>query len=389
MHAELELYAADGARTTVERELLIALLTETAPASNLLPVQMNALALLLRRNGSSFRLCASYDEREAPFAWEPLQGEPPQRWSRNLPALPELQFFGLGSAYAQFCVERDRARSGRYPEWLATTGCNSSDYVELLDRLVAAWSLQPPVRREKRSTQSGGLLVAHDWASMVRLVRFSELARAGERHGYDSSYVYGIHCAPRAPADRTFHYTQVVPEVPEPTALSNLLTFEATLDPGCIEAWRLEDLSEHGLGAGADCVPTWAKVGMMLAVRFAENVDWEIAIVRRIACLETGRCMIGMARCKGPVLAARLYAGVVKSTDNRAQREEHQDMLQYEVLVAPERTLLIQGGRYDPQWKYTLRTRSRLEVVSMNRFLERGLNFERVKYGSVDAVRAA
>jgi hypothetical protein len=99
--------------------------------------------------------------------------------------------------------------------------------------------------------------------------------------------------------------------------------------------------------------------------------------------------MIGMARCKGPVLAARLYAGVVKSTDNRAQREGHQDMLQYEVLVAPERTLLIQGGRYDPQWKYTLRTRSRLEVVSMNRFLERGLNFERVKYGSVDAVRAA
>jgi hypothetical protein len=158
MHAELELYAADGARTTVERELLIALLTETAPASNLLPVQMNALALLLRRNGSSFRLCASYDEREAPFAWEPLQGEPPQRWSHNLPVLPELQFFGLGSAYAQFCVERDRARSGRYPEWLATTGCNSSDYVELLDRLVAAWSLQPPVRREKRSSQSGGLL---------------------------------------------------------------------------------------------------------------------------------------------------------------------------------------------------------------------------------------
>ena len=56
LHAELELYPGDGSRTTVERELLIALLAETAPVSNLLPGQMSALARLLRANSSEFRL---------------------------------------------------------------------------------------------------------------------------------------------------------------------------------------------------------------------------------------------------------------------------------------------------------------------------------------------
>ncbi len=391
LSAEMELYPDTDARTTIERELLCALLAEMAPMPNLLPAQMHALDTLLRLHAASFRLAAGYDELETPFAYEPERGKPPQRWLKELPVTRGLKFFGVGAAYTALRAAKDEASSPqKMPAWLSKTRCSSEDYRELLERLVSAWSLNPPHRRHRREPCAGEILVAHDWSEIRRLVKFSELARSGRSHGYESTNIYGINSSPRKPMDRTVADPGLMQPVIPPGPLANLASFERMLSEGVVETWKLADSSEAGLGAVSNSPRSWAKVGMMIAYRYPDSVEWQLALIRRLNCSDTDRLTIGMTKMPGSVCSARLRLGagmgnhpILGNTDPTT--------IEYDALVIndTEQTLLIPAGVFDRSWMYTLFWDNRRDVVKMETSLERGLNFERVQLTQVPDARAA
>ena len=385
----VEEYPGTGLSTTIEREMLVALLVEVAPTANLLPGQMHALDHLLRLYSSFYRIADTFDEQGRPFAYEPARNEAPRRWLMGLSSRAGVRFFGVSGAYAELCKERDRARASHsLPEWLGATRCTVDDYEDLLNRLVAVWSLRPPQRRQRREPCAGEILVAHDWADIRRLIKFGELARSGRSLSYDNN-VFGINNTIKAHGDSTVrdpHQTATTSQ----EMLANLVSFEKSLDQDATEPWLMTDSSQDGLGASAVTDCPWVKVGMMIAIRRPDSVEWQIALVRRLNKLANNRLSIGLAKLPGPLVCARLRLGV-GAVDYSRPIARNDSTVEYDALMLQDtvNTLLLPVGVVDTTWKYTLTANNRQDTIKMERLIQRGLNFEHVEMSVVEAARAA
>ncbi len=386
----VEPYPGAAMNMTIERELLTALLIEVAPTANLLPAQILALDSLLRLHADHYRISDRYDAQANAFAYEPSRNAPPQRWLPGLQIRPEVRFFGVGDAYAELCKARDEAGSLRsLPQWLRQARCSADDYAGLLDRLVVRWSPEPPRRRHQSEPCTGEILVAHNWADIRRLVKFSELAITGRSLGYDTN-VYRINSTVRGLSDSALSNPHASQPVIPKEALANLLSFEKSMGNGTTETWNLTDSSESGIGATAESDCAWVTVGMVVAYRRRESVDWQIALVRRLNRSANGRLSIGMARIGNKVCSARLRLGV-EAVDYSKSITSRVPDIEYDALMPQDAvsTLLLPVGVFDQTRKYTLTCEDRQHVVKMEKSLERGPNFERIEISTVEMLRAA
>lgn len=389
--AELEQYPGMEVKTSIEREMLTALLIGVAPTGNLIPSQMHALDRLLRVYMGYYRISDNYDEQARPFGYEPSRNESPRRWLKGLPSRRGVRYFGVGGAYVELCNALEQARSSReVPAWLASTRCNAEDYRELLERLVAEWSLQPPQRRQRRDACDGEILVTYAWGDIQRLIKFGELARSGRSLAYDTAKVYGINSAVRPRMEAPMRDPASDGPTSTQEMLANLVSFEKSLDHDATEPWSLTDMSEGGIGATAAADCTWVRVGMMVAYRRPDSIDWQIAFVRRLNKLASNRLAVGMTKSAGTVSAARLRLGV-GSIDYSRAISRNEAVVEYDAVMLQEEscTLLLPIGVVDTNWKYTLTANDRHTIIKMDRSVQRGLNFEQVEISTVEAVRAA
>ena len=371
-----------GVTTTIERELAAALLMEMAPTGNLLPAQIQALDHVLRQYAGYYTIADTYDEQIRPFIYEPSKNESPRRWLGDREPPRGARYFGIGGAYVELSKACDDARNaGRVPDWIGQTRCTADDYRDLLERLVAAWSQQPPSRRERREPCPGEILVAHDWSHMRRLVNFGELAKSGHSLLYDLSNAHSMSDSVlrgRSEIFRDFTTQEV--------SLANLRSFEQTLAADATDLWSLSDESENGIGATAAATCPWPRIGMIVALRRSESVKWEIAFIRRLNFTPNHRLAIGMTRVPGVVYAARLQFGV-EAPDYSIALQPKDPLVEHDAIVTVEdgfRTLLLPIGVVDDAYKYTLYWNNRREIVKVERSLERGLNFERVEISEAD-----
>ena len=383
-------YPDGAAGTTIEREMLIALLVEVAPTANLLPAQMHALYLLLKRHADHYRVADTYDEQGRPFAYESGRNEAPRRWLMGVPSRTGVRFFGVSGAYVELCNERDRVKAAHgAPDWLKETRCTIDDYRDLLDRLVSVWSLKPPQRRQRREPCAGEILVAHDWTDIRRLVKFGELARAGRSVGYDNN-VLGINNTIKAHTGSTLNDPNEISQTVSQEMLANLVAFEKSLDQDATEPWLMTDSSEDGLGAAAVSDCPWVKVGMMVAIRRPETIEWQLMLVRRLNKLGNNRLSIGLTKLPGTLLCARLRLGV-GAVDYGRSITRNESAVEYDALMLQDtvNTLLLPVGVVDTTWKYTLTANRRQDTIKMERLIRRGLNFDHVEIAVVETVRAA
>ena len=382
--ASLEQYPGAGVKTTIERELLAALLLEVAPTANLLPPQMHILDRLIRLYTAYGSISDTYDERARPFAHDPSRNEPPRRWLKGLQVRTGLRFFGIGTAYGELCKACEDAKNARtIPEWIGRTPCTAADYHELLQRLVAEWSQQPPSRSQPREPLPGEILVAHDWADIRRLVAFGELARSGQSLTYDTSKVNSI-------TDTLARSAELSRDLTDEEMLANLRSFEQSLDSDATDSWSLTDYSERGVGATATITCAWLKVGMLIAWRREDSIAWEIGVIRRLSSTADHRLSIGMATLPGKTYAGRLRLGVGLRDYSRSIGRSGPD-LEYDALLVDDTAymLLVPIGALDTTCKYTLHWNKRQDPVKIERPVDRGPNFERVEISIPDAARRA
>jgi hypothetical protein len=377
----IELYPRTGQTSSFEREYLVALLFEAAPFANLLPSQMVALDVILRRYAANYQFSDHYRDA-TPFVLD-LQGEPvARRWLKDLPAREGLRFFGVAAAYSQLAQLRKQARASReIPDWLRAAQLDTESYRLLLDLLVSHWSVEPPLRLQRRTRAEGEVLVAHGIDHVRRMIAASEYAKAGGRLSYEDNTPYDYKIFRRL---RFGSVEEPKPQEAPAKAVSPLETlqrFELEGDRQMTERWTVADVSESGLGAMVHAHGGWARVGMLIGFRHLDSLDWHVAIVRRLSRSSRGRLSVGLKMIPGTPCCARLR---VKTSDaasawlgSATSGESHLDcvMLRHDDGTA---SLLLEPGRFKGELHCMISFEKRWHSVRLESCMQHGYDYEQV-----------
>jgi hypothetical protein len=387
-NASLVLYADEPEETSLLCEYLATLVFEMVPLPNLLPAQVHAADLLLRRYSQEYRLANAYDAAAAPFAIDPAAGVPPQRWLEGLPVKHGKRFFGLGGACQYILDEREQAKNARIAApWLAPSQLSVERYRELLDRLLEQWGPKTPARRQRRDAESTEVLIAHDFTHIRKLIALSHLAKNGQSSEYDR---WKLTLLPGTVPRRGTEPAQgrstdaVRPE----EALKNLEVLESKLEHELFETWSLCDSSVDGLGAEAAGKGEWVKVGMLMGYRLPASAEWSLAVVRWLRRSGDERVRVGLRKLQGTAFGARVNINDPRQSNAHIPGAPtvHYDAIE---LDAQPSCLLLAPGVFDPSWRYTLSVGNRWDFVRMNRCIECALDFELVEFTVISSQQAA
>jgi hypothetical protein len=387
--AVTSLYGDELEQTSLERELLVMLMFQAAPIANLLPSQHHALDLLLRRYAEHFEMRDRFDPEARPFVIESSDNWRPVRWLPGRKERAGMKFFGPGFAGVEFLRERDRLASTRkVPHFAAPSGVALPLFRDLLDRLIHHWSLAPPTRRNRRSASEGTILVARDLTHIHRLVGFSELARSGHSLGRDANSDYAVDAILRAREMPDRNYATAPAKPPsDAEALENLKSYEDALGRDATMTWTLIDSSDAGLGAET---LTWGPrltVGLLVAFRHPDSIDWKLATVRRLSRGEGAKIRVGLELIEGHPLPVRLsLERGTTAAELTLGPALHYDALK---LVGATASLIVPPGVFGASWHYRLNEQRRWNVIEVAAQRESGLDFERAQFSVVEASKAA
>ncbi|HEY6822594.1 MAG TPA: hypothetical protein VI321_11300 [Burkholderiales bacterium] len=295
-------YPGESDKCSTHNEYVCGLLLETAPLGSLLPTQIECLDLLVHRYAGALAFSDS-PSVQAPFCFDLERPASPQRWLPGLPKRPGTRFIGAGSMAAELQGMAEKARAaGEVPSWAVPSECDLEGFVSLLRVLREHWSPTPPQRRDRRMTGATEVLLVHGLVQARRMVAASELARAGvvqEPAVQDKSRTHRqfdkIRFGSVNPDKTTTGKLQKKAFVPPKTLLDRM---ETAGDKQLMQRSSVADTSDSGIGVSIPASATWARLGVLVGYRFPDSLDWQVAIVRRIARI-SGQLSVGLERLTG------------------------------------------------------------------------------------------
>ena len=295
-------YPKEPDRFSTHQEYVCGLLLETAPLGSLLPTQIECLDLLVHRYASGLAFSDSPSE-QAPFCFDLERPGSPQRWLPGLARRPSTRFIGPGPMAAELDSIGEKARgAGEVPSWAVPSECDLDGFLALLRALRAHWSPTPPQRRHRRTAAAAEVLLVHGLVQARRMVAASELARTGTA---PAPVVQD-----KARSNRQFDKIRFGSVNPDKTTTGKLLKtafvppkqllekMETAGDKQLMHRSSVADTSDSGIGVSIPGHATWARLGVLVGYRFPDSLDWQLAIVRRIARV-SGQLSIGLERLTG------------------------------------------------------------------------------------------
>ena len=378
----IELYPGTDYQTTFEREYLIALLFEAAPIANLVPAQMFALDLILRRYAANYQFSDRYHD-STPFVFDLEGATVAKRWLKGLSPRPGLRFFGVADAYGQLVELCEQAKKSRQrPHWLDSARLDVDSYRALLDLLVSHWSVQPPQRRHRRNRVAGEVLVVHGVGLVHRMLAASEEAKASGTPSHEDNTPYHSDLF----LERRVGSVSEQVEESDVQGLSPMETLEG--DRQLTENWTITDVSESGIGAAvARAHGGWARIGMLVGFRRTNNLEWHTAIVRRLIRSSPGRLSVGLQTI--PATARSALLRVPGKDDDTywspvaGAGDVHHDAIL--LRDGKSMSLLLEPGVFLGEMECMLSFAKRWHPVKLERNLESGYDYEQVAISQTSA----
>lgn len=378
LHTRLPAYPGREA-SSIWHEYLAGLIFEVAPLSNLTPVQMDALDAIAHWAAPHFVCVDSFSPR-TPFCVRTDLAEGPKRYAAGQEASPSWRYFGPGPAHTHLVRLRALIGTGKPPDWLKTA-CASRELLDLLLRLLAQWSPTPPRRAANRLSSKGELRVTAGFALARRMIAASEFARSGRSLDYDSHLK-------RAHLFRSEGVA--LPEEPEEarkTPLEILQQLETAGDRQMMDTWDIIDLSAQGLGARFVFRRPWQAIGALVAYRPVEDVDWRVAILRRLG------------RSHGtPNAGLQVFAGIPRCAQVQARKQEGDNPWQQQTrdtsglglvdaihLSAKDCLLLLPKGMFGAQRPVDLLLGGKRTPLRLIECQTSGNDYDLVLYEPLDA----
>ncbi|HEY6896004.1 MAG TPA: hypothetical protein VI279_01980, partial [Rhodocyclaceae bacterium] len=313
-------YNEDGANTSIQSELLRVLLFEAAPLENLSSEQIECLDRFL---------CGFLDKavlRDAPnaqtmFCFEPGKGRGPGRFDPDRPPAGGL-FFGPWGAYLEATQALAALDKGQEVAWLQGAPGEGASQLALLRALNFAWSANPPKRIFPREEAAGTMLVVHDFVQVRRMVAASAFARSGRQIEFSASYEF------RARIQDEYFGSVDQPNSPPPevspdeeqeilTPSEILERLELAGDREQMEIWTAIDRSAEGIGCIVPHQKKWLRVSTVIGYRLPGEIDWQIAVLRRLGRTAEGRRLAGLQLLRG--IPAAVYVKAVEGAAHPGQ----------------------------------------------------------------------
>lgn len=384
MSTLVELYPGCGFQSSVERELLIALLLDAAPIPNLLPPQMAVLDIILRRHAGLYLFSDTFRDT-TPFVVEPGATPVIKRWLKGLKPRPGLRYFGIGTAYAKLAgLHKDFRANADMPDWLAGAQIERQAYGALLELLLSHWSVEPPQRRQRRDAADGDILVTHGVAQVRRMIAATEYAKAGGRLSYEDNTPYDHKLFGRVrfgSVDASLDQIAAAAATPSSSPMETLQKFELEGDRQMTERWTITDVSASGLGASASAHGGWGRVGMLIGYRRHDSLDWQMTTIRRLSRSAQGRLSVGMQTVAGRALTARIRIGAGDGGNTWVAVAGTSDVYHDAILLRSEGTpsVLLERGAFTGELDCMISFEKRWHAAKMLRIVESGYDYERVE----------
>jgi hypothetical protein len=384
-HTLVELYPRCGFQSSVERELLLALMLDAAPIPNLLPPQIAVLELILRRFAGSYQF--SDAPREAtPFVVEPGASPVVRRWVKGLKPRPGMRFFGVSNAYAKLAgLQKEFKQTHTLPEWLGAQRIERAAYGTLLELLLSHWSIEPPQRRQRRDQAEGEILVTHGVAQVRRMIAATEYAKTGGSLSYEDNTPYDHKLFGRVrfgSVDATMAELAAQSSAsPSASPMETLQKFELEGDRQMTERWTLSDISASGLGATASSHGGWGRVGMLIGYRRIDSLDWQLSVIRRLSRSAQGKLSIGMQTLGNTGICARIRIGTGDGANAWVAVAGTTDVHHDAILVhsTTDAFVLLERGTFTGEMDCMISFDRRWHAARLVRVIEAGYDYERIE----------
>lgn len=384
-HLTQPAYPQHQLQSGVWKEYQVSLLFETAPLTNLTANEIEATDRLVRWIEPH---CRFVDSRSTltPFCILPVGENTPARWREGGNYDPETRFFGVGQGQHQLIQLRaNLTREGKLPDWLASTGCNRGQMLGLLQMLIANWSADPPSRQHPRLQAKGTIRVVNGLDMVRRMIAASEFAKSGRDLDYDSylkTYL-NRHRDHAVVAD-------AAPPAPPKTQMEVLCLLETAGDQQMMDIWEIIDMSRGGLGARFTARRPWQRIGALMAYRLEDELDWHVAILRRLGSSH-GKPNAGLSvfhgtpRCSQIRLAASLEANAWhQQTKETSGLGWHNAIL----VSAEAKLVLIPSGIFSIDRQIHLSVEGRWRPARLVKLHTRGNDYDLAIYHEDEAAPA-
>jgi hypothetical protein len=364
--------------TTAYRELLAAVWFELAPIGNLDHMQMEYLDRVVRELQSFFAVREAPDA-DTPFVVDLAMSAPPQRWNRD--AIPRMsqRYLGPGQVYAQLVsLAREIRRTRALPAYLTLEGLEGvQSGVNLIEKLVLNWSRTPPRRVHDRAALQERLEVVHGYREIRRLIagiaylRLTEgAAGAGlSKQQREEFSRYGFVAEQGDPQQGASD------EVARVRAMIETQNRQMTLE------WVLTDVSDFGFGAVAQGTTQWMQVGVLLGLRRGGDEDWTAGVIRRLSRNVKGQATVGVQRFPGSGRCGRIGALDSRQVSVFERFQDPGVSVCFDAIALLEdNSVLVEPGVYIDNARFRLVIEGRRTTIKFLQLLERGVNFEHVRF---------
>ncbi len=260
--------------SSIAQELAVTLLWETAPFDTLTVEQVEYLERLLT-HGSAQIIMKSSAGATAPFAvLANGQVLPPAKAAGATPLL----FIGPGPLMGQLTSLLKLRDDAALPSWVGEPLPNTDRLTlkGLANRLSATWERKQIARGGERKPRGDSICVTGGFANIRRVIAYAAYVRGG---GKLDAYDTRIHVI----SDRV---REVMVGLEKDnriyTPLETLVAMETAGESKAVESWLVQDSSPQGYSLAVPGYRPWLTVGSLLAVRESQQLDWHLAIVRRL-----------------------------------------------------------------------------------------------------------
>jgi len=385
LRAVVEAYADSGDQSSVLREYLSGLLLEVSPHGGLFPLQLVCLDLMLRHFSNLLPMREEPDENSSFFA-DPSRNRPPERWLPGLPRRERCRYFGIGAAQRYFETMLVHANEAKpMPDWVVGCGIDPRRYHELLERTLPQWSSTPPQRGSRRDALESDLLVVHGFSQVRRMLSSSEFARSGKQIpdlGYSKSKAFDEFSRLRFDTVQ-MHASQLAAMSTEPekektlSPLEVLAKLELAGDKEMMGHWKQIDSSSGGFGAVVPKMLAWVRVGMLIAYRHADDIEWRPAMIRRRGRDAAGNQTCGAQSLGWPAASVRVRPLEVHEREGWDRLPGGGEGFVEAIFIEADPMLLVlPPGFFAPGREILLKARSDFRPFRLVAPIENGVDYD-------------
>jgi len=384
-------YAGEPAFTPL-REYLIGLYAEFLPAGNLTPPQIEILDRFLRTCDSLDCSTELQDLSTHLIDWAAATG--PKIIKDGDMDGPSIRYCSTVKLHQSLVEFADKLAAGRdIPIWLSAVPLTPELKTAGIRTVAQHWSSTPPHRHARRRGESSELKVVMGFDRVAHVTRISqrvraqvrELEAARQRELSPSEFVetkFGNVPVIDNPVTPSLYIFDPEPG-PDKKPVEILSRIETDDDRVDAEIWHELDASATGLGATLPALLPRHRVGALIALRPAQELEWRPAIIRRIGRDAANRPGIGVETLGTEPISAQ--ANLINSdrawTDGADGASGWSDVI---VFKTDRNEVLLPHGSFASDKQLDVMSEEGSWHIQLKTLIERGADYDRASFAPAD-----